>query len=242
MIKFKIEGREFEIREPKIKDYYKIEDLLALTDRIDTRMKIISHLAGCTEAMVRKMSANDLETLWNKVAAGPLNQESGKFENIISINGKEYGFLDVTKLNVGEMADMDTLRNHPNMSKQLHKMMAVLWRPVIEKEPKLKIEDHSSDGFEERAEEFLSNMPVQIVLRSVSFFFHIAKASFENMMDSLAVELTMEEKMKNLQKEAKEKTKKSQGNGLNFFTSWLVKTSSKLRKSQRSLLSQRSTT
>jgi hypothetical protein len=242
MIKFKIEGREFSILEPMIKDYYLIEDLLALTDRIDTKMKLISQLSGASETMVRKMSAEDLDSLWNKVAAGPLNAAAGKFESVIQINGKEYGFLSVGKLTVGEMADMDTLRNHPNMSKQLHKMMAVLWRPVVSKEPKLEIEEHSSDGFEDRAEEFLNNMQIQTVLRSINFFFHIAKASFENMMDSLAVELTMEEKMKNLQKEAKEKTKKSQGNGLNFFTSWLVKISSRLRKSQRSLLSQRSTT
>jgi hypothetical protein len=241
MIKFKIEEREFKIGEPKIKDYYKIEDLLTLAERMDSKLKIISQLSGANEALIRKMSAESIEKLWLEIAAGPLANGAGTFQHIIEINGKEYGFLDVTKLTVGEMADMDTLRNHVNSSKQLHKMMAVLWRPLIQKEPKMQIEEHTSDGFEARAEEFLHHMPIQTVLRSTSFFFHITKASFENMMDSLAADLKTEMKMENLQKEAKEKISLLQDNGQNSFTSWLVTIYLKLRKLRGSLSSQRLT-
>lgn len=239
MITFKIEGREFEINEPTIKDYYEIEDLLVLTDRVDSRVSIISQLSGASPDLLKKMSISELESIWAKVSNGPLSTGAGKFEHEIEIRGTRYKFLDMTKLTVGEMADMDTLRNHPNMSKQLHKMMAILWRPIGADG---NIVPHTSDGFEDRANEFLENMTIGVVLKSVNFFFHIARACFESTMASLEVELKMETKMSNLQQIAKEKTSKLQGNGHSSFTSLLTTTYLGLRKLRRSISSQRSTT
>jgi hypothetical protein len=237
MIKFKARGREYEIVGATIQDYYAIEDYLILSDRADSKMKIISQLSGATEGAVRELSMEELDRVWKLVENGPLSVNNTEFQREIEIDGTVYGFINLSKLTVGEMADMDTLRNHPNMSKQLHKMMAVLWRPVKDG----AIEPYTTEGFEERAQEFLNKMPISSVLRSISFFFHIARVSLESMMDSLVEETKMENLQERKRKE-NERTSRSREAGHSSSTSWLVTTYLRLRRSRNYLSSRPLTT
>lgn len=237
MIKFRVAGKAYTITEPTIEKYYQIQDLLLVSDLIDTRVKIISILSGASEENLRAWSNEELEKVWTEATYGPLANSAGSFEKTIKLGDQEFGFIDITKLTVGEMADMDTIRNHPQMDKQLHKMMAILWRPVIEKEPKLKIADHETEGFEERAQLFLEQMPIGDVLKSISFFFHIAKTSLESTMDSLVETLMEKPKMTN-RKTAVARIFKSQDNGLSSSTSLPEINSSMSTEPQNSVSSQ----
>jgi hypothetical protein len=189
MIKFKIGPVQYQIAEPTIKEYYKIQDLLIISEVLNNRIQVIATLSGAPEESVRKLSASDLHKIWMQVTDGPLSAKTEGFTPIIELDGVKYGLLDITKLTVGEMADMDTLRNHPQMSNQLHKMMAVLWRPLIQENPR-KIAEYSVEDFEDRSQLFLEKMPIKQVLGSISFFLRTVKTSSENMMDSLVESLT----------------------------------------------------
>jgi hypothetical protein len=189
MIKFKIGPVQYQIAEPTIQEYYKIQDLLIISEVLNNQIQVISILSGATEESVRTLSATELHKIWIEVTNGPLSSKAEGFTPIIELDGVKYGLLDITKLTVGEMADMDTLRNHPHMSGQLHKMMAILWRPLIQESPR-KIADYSVEYFEIRSKLFLEKMPIKQVLGSINFFLHTAKTSSDNMMGSLVESLT----------------------------------------------------
>jgi hypothetical protein len=122
-----------------------------------------------------------------EILQGPLDLsvKDRPFEKNFKIDEKLYAFLDMTKLTVGELSDMDTLRAMPSADKLLHKMMAILYRPAKVIAIDWIITDaYTLDGFEERAELFKEKMKVKTVLGAINFFFHITRYSFESMMDS----------------------------------------------------------
>lgn len=156
--------------------YYQIQGLLGLITQANNQLEIVSILADCPFDSLLRMNSSEFDELWNLCLQGPLNGSAEPFERIQIIDDKEYHFIDITKLTIGEYADMDVLNNHPNSIQQLHKMMAILWRPAGA---------HYSEGFEERAQLFLEKMPLSVVLQSSDFFLLTARTFLTDMLDSL---------------------------------------------------------
>jgi hypothetical protein len=187
MIKFKTPSGKWTVEIPTIQKYYEIQEWIALSDQTDIQIKLISVLSGAPEAEVRELESSEFIRIWNLAIVGPLSSlTETRFESRVMIEGVEYGFINIAKLSIGELADMDTLKAHPQVDRQLHKMMAVLYRPVVLD----VVEAYSSDGFTERAETFLHKMPVSNVIAAIDFFFHITKVCLNNMMDSLVPTMT----------------------------------------------------
>jgi hypothetical protein len=221
MIKFKTPGGQWSIDTPTIDKYYQIQELIILSDQPNTQVELISILSGAPIQEVRAIAESEFIQIWNKAALGPLSSlTQTKFENRITVDGKEYAFLNIAKLTIGELADMDTLKHNPQIDRQLHKMMAILYRPVIGDE----IEPHSADGFAERAELFLTKMPISNVVAAIDFFFHITKVSLSNTMDSL-VPLMMEMMQDLTETQMNELTLKLQEDGVDL-SSFLPETTS----------------
>jgi hypothetical protein len=124
---------------------------------------------------------------------------------------------------------MDTLKAHPQVDRQLHKMMAILYRPLTGD----SIEPHGADGFAERAELFLEKMPISHVVAAIDFFFHITKVCLDNMQDSLT--LLMTEMMKDLtETQMNELTLKLQEDGVDYSFFLPTTTSSRPTSAQGS--------
>ena len=213
MIKFKTKSGSWIIEIPTIQKYYDIQEWVLLSSQTDCQLKLISILSGAPEEELRDMDSTAFIKVWNAAAAGPLGSlMDTQFQKTITLNGVEYGFLNIGKLSIGELADMDTLRNHPQMDRQLHKMMAILYRPVTETG---ETEPHSAEGFMERAELFLNELPISNVVAAIDFFFHIIKVSLNSMMDSLVP--AMNEMIKDLtEEEMNAVTLKLQENGVDY--------------------------
>jgi hypothetical protein len=103
----------------------------------------------------------------------------------------------VKGLTVGEMADIDVLKNHPVLNFNLHKIMAILYRPLISKLP-FKIEPYSNETFEERAELFAEKMPVKVALNTAVFFLNILGSLKEVTKDFLDPKIPKAEKKKKI--------------------------------------------
>jgi hypothetical protein len=221
MIKFKTGSGQWSIDTPTIEEYYQIQELIILSDQPNTQVELISILSGAPVSEIRAMEESEFTKLWNKAALGPLSSlTQTKFETRITVDGEEYGFINLARLTIGELADMDTLKNNPQIDRQLHKMMAILYRPITED----GIEPHSADGFSERAELFLRRMPISNVVAAIDFFFHITKVSLNNTMDSL-VPLMMEMIEELTETQMKELTLKLQEDGVDL-SSFLPTTTS----------------
>jgi hypothetical protein len=103
-------------------------------------------------------------------------------------NGVEYGLEnDWSKLAWGAWVDFEVYSSE-NIYTNLHKIMAILYRPVITQDSKnlknYKITPYKSEEIDERAE-IMKNVPVQFWLGAAQFFFSIVKTYIENMQDSL---------------------------------------------------------
>lgn len=188
MIEFKLKGKTYKVEDPTIADYYKIQNYLILLDQVESRIKVVHLLSGAPEDQLREIPILHFDTLWLEIMEGPLDLsvEDKPFQKNFVIGTDFYHFIDLNELTIGETADMDTLRAHPQKDKQLHKMMAILYRPaVMITDNWVKIEEYKMEGFDARADLFLEKMPIRTVLGAINFFFHITRYSYGSMMDFL---------------------------------------------------------
>jgi hypothetical protein len=196
MIEFKINGEAYKIGDITIQQYYDIYTNLAKQGPT-TQLEILSVLSKCPIDTLKKLEQSQFTALWTELLNGPLNlHDDLPFHKHIAVNGKMYGFTDIKKLSIGELADMDVLRNDPRKEQLLHKMMAIVYRPALDiTDDWIIVKEYDPSTVEERAKEFL-DMPIAYVFGAMSFFLLIKSYSIEAIVDSLKTteEMTPEEK------------------------------------------------
>ena len=82
--------------------------------------------------LVRQLNIADVTIIMQKIKDVE-NKSATKFKNIITIEGKDYGFHpDLEELTLGEWADIETFIQK-DIQKHLPEICAILYRPVKEK-------------------------------------------------------------------------------------------------------------
>ena len=129
----------------------------------------ISLLSDIPRKLVKELSINDVSNILNRVAALQ-NKASSRLKRIIKVDDVEYGFHpDLSEITLGEYADIETYIQN-GMEKNLSKLMAVLYRPVVEKNGKYySIEKYNGSGVRMRSEKF-KKMKAADVNSSLVFF------------------------------------------------------------------------
>ena len=129
----------------------------------------ISLLSDIPRKLVKELSINDVSNILNRVAALQ-NKANSRLKRIIKVDDVEYGFHpDLSEITLGEYADIETYIQN-GMEKNLSKLMAVLYRPVVEKNGKYySIEEYNGSGVRMRAEKF-KKMKAADVNSSLVFF------------------------------------------------------------------------
>ena len=203
------------IKSISIRKFIEISDLIKDETTLEERIKVIQIVSDCTLEEIRLIPIDILNNIWEDFVKNCFDLGDGSVDNIITIDGKSYGLTNVKKLTVGEMADIDVLKNHPILNFNLHKIMAILYRPLISKLP-FKIDDYTSEGYEERAELFADKMPVKVALNTAVFFLNILGNLNGPIKDSL--ETTTKTPTK--KKATKDKTIKSHVVGTRLSIFW----------------------
>ena len=99
-------------------------------------------------------------------------QMKGKLKKVFEIDGIEYGFLpDLDEITLGEWADIEH-NIKDGLDKNIHKIMAVLFRPITSREDKMYSIEAYKDG-RERAEKFKKKMNAEQVQQSLVFFWNL---------------------------------------------------------------------
>jgi hypothetical protein len=142
------------------------------------------------------------------------------FKNRFNLNGTEYGFIpNLDDISQGEYMDLD---NYITDWKDLHRSMAVMYRPIITKlKDKYTIESYEGTNF--YAEKML-DAPLDVVLASRVFFYHLGN-------ELLKSTLTYLEENPQIQTILNKHNSENGGAGIHQFTHWLKEMSDDLMKS-----------
>lgn len=129
-----------------------------------------------------------------------------EFSNMFTLNGIEYGFIpNLDSITQGEWVDLVEYQSDINT---MHKLMAVLFRPVTKKDKLGNYSIEPYNGTKERAELF-KGMPLNIVNGALVFFLNLSKELKEAIQKSTRAELA---------KVAKQQTTLKNGDGTRLST------------------------
>jgi hypothetical protein len=129
---------------------------------------------------------------------------------IFKMGGIDYGFMPkLDDITLGEYIDLDnTLGDWETM----HKAMSVLYRPVkFQKGHRYQIEDYTGMENAER----MKNIPLDVVMGSLVFFWTLKNELLKNTLKYLSKEMT-----ENLTTQ-QQATLVENGDGINLSTDWL---------------------
>ena len=137
-------------------------------------LDLISTLSDMPKQLIKELSINDISLIMNKIAALQ-NKAESKLKSIIKVNDIEYGFHpNLEEITLGEYADLETYLKD-GIQNNLTKIMAVLYRPITEKDGNnYSIEAYGKSDLRMRAEK-LKKMKAADVNNSLVFFWIFVK-------------------------------------------------------------------
>ena len=107
-------------------------------------------------------------------------------KHIFRMDGIQYGFIpNLEDMTFGEYVDLDS---NISDSQEIHKAMAVLYRPI---EKKFKGQ-YTIKPYEAKEADFMRDMPMDVVFGSMIFFYHLGSDLSKVMMDYLQQEESRE--------------------------------------------------
>jgi hypothetical protein len=155
------------------------QEYLSLEGLTETELsfRMIEIFCKVTPEQVRLLKATDVQDIFSIISE--MFDSKPSLVNTFKMGGDEYGFItNLDDMSFGEYIDLDTfIGDWDNMEKA----MGVLYRPVLNRKGgRYVIED-----YEAKDTEHLKDMPLDAVLGSILFFYHLGNDLCKIMMNSL---------------------------------------------------------
>ena len=165
-------------------------------------VKMIEIFCGIRGDTIMKMKASSIRDITG-ILTDMFNQKPPLVREF-TMKGKEYGFIPkLENMTFGEYVDLDTYMGD---IENIHKAMAVLYRPItIKQNDKYLIEDYEGED-----NEIMLDMPMDAVLSSIIFFYNLGMDLSRAMLNSLH-----QEENKAL---VQQLTSEKNGDGINHFS------------------------
>ena len=134
----------------------------------------IAALSDIPKKLIDELALRDVAVMMSKISE--LQQEQGSsFKKIIEIEGKEYAFHpDLNEISLGEYADLETFIKN-DVEKSLPEVMAILYRPIVEKGENGVYTIEAYDGNIRIRAEQMKKMSAQQVQNALVFFYNLGK-------------------------------------------------------------------
>jgi len=169
-------------------------------------LNTITALSTMPKEIVKKLAIKDIAVIMGKIAELQ-DKQDGRLKQIVEVEGKEYGFHpSLDDITLGEYADIETFIKN-DIEKHLPELMAVLYRPIVEKKNKVYSIEAYDGNIGIRAETF-KKMSAEQVQSSLFFFYNFAKEL------SAILLLYLTEQSKELKKVLQQKVSQKSGVGL----------------------------
>ena len=160
-------------------EYLKLTEIKDLTET-QLSFKMIEIFCGVKAESVRHIKASDVTDIVNIIST--MFESKPSLVHTFKMGGVEYGFIpNLDEMSFGEYIDLDTsIGDWDNMEKA----MGVLYRPIeIRKGNRYTIKEYDAGDTEH-----LKDMPLDAVLGSILFFYHLGNELCQTMMNSLGQE------------------------------------------------------
>ena len=155
------------------------QEYLKLKNLTETQLsfKMIEIFCGVKAEHVRLLKASDVTDIVNIMSA--MFESKPSLVHSFKMDGVEYGFIpNLDEMSFGEYIDLDTsIGDWDNMNKA----MGVLYRPIeMRKGNRYTIKEYDAGDTEH-----LKDMPLDAVISSILFFYHLGNELCQTMMNSL---------------------------------------------------------
>lgn len=157
-VKIKKEGNTKEFNLIKTWSDVTLEKWVKLVDlhkgsRSNEALETITALSDIPKQLVNELGIKDVAIIMDKIAE--LQRKSdGRLRNVITVEGKDYGFhANLEDITLGEWADIETFIKL-GIEKQMPEIMAVLYRPIIERKNDKYVIEAYDGNITIRAEQF----------------------------------------------------------------------------------------
>jgi hypothetical protein len=170
-IKKKGKTKEFKIIESwqdvNLKSWLRLLDLQK-GSKSKEALETVATLSDIPKNLINELSIQDVALIMSKLTALQ-EKQSSLLKRIIVINGKEYGFHpNLEEITLGEYADIETFMKN-GLEKHLPELMAILYRPVVEKKNDVYTIEAYDGNIKIRAEE-MKKMSAEQVQAAMVFF------------------------------------------------------------------------
>lgn len=191
-----------------------------------TNLKALEIFCGLELKDSYKLPISHFDVVLEKIAAC-LNEETPLIKRfwLRGSNGIEVEFgmhPDLSNISFGEYVDLDS---YITDWKQMHKAMAVLFRPITAKKGELyEIEPYKSS---DKYADYMKYMPANVAIGALVFFYRLGRKLSDYMTDSLVEQASKEAGLRVVNKSSRKS-----GAGTNRFTRWLRETLQSSKKLQ----------
>jgi len=170
------------------------QQFLKLQDKADTLTeqgmaeRVISLFTGIKKQDVKKLVISDYESIMNQITEACSTE--AKFQQRFKLNGVEYGMIpNLNDISQGEYIDLTTLGSDMD---EMHKVMAILFRPVVKEDAFGNYSIEAYGDITERSKDMLE-CPMHIVNGSLVFFLNLLK-DLKSYMKKSIVEVAQKNK------------------------------------------------
>mgnify|MGYP003109847990 FL=1 len=173
-----------------LEKWLKLIDFNSLS-KADEAQQVISALSTIPKKLVNELSLKDVALMMEKLAELQAKKNSS-LKKIIKLEGVEYGFHpDLSEITLGEYADLETLIKL-GLEKHLPEIMAILFRPVVDKKNNVyTIEAY--DGKTKIRSEIMKKMSA-VQVETALVFFWILGSELSLILPSFLMQITKETK------------------------------------------------
>tara|TARA_R110001599_G_scaffold78371_2_gene213084 strand:+ start:293 stop:892 length:600 start_codon:yes stop_codon:yes gene_type:complete len=151
----------------------------------------IAAFSDIPKKLIKELALRDVAVIMSKISKLQANQDT-VLRKVVEIDGIEYGMHpDLSEITLGEYADLEVFIKE-GLEKNMPEIMAVLFRPIIERNGEVYVIEAYDGNIKIRAE-VMKKMSAEQVQNVLVFFYHFVTI-FMKIMPSFLTELNQEMK------------------------------------------------
>lgn len=188
MIKIELDERIIEV--PEELSIRKYETIRKNEIKYSNPIELLALYLDANTEEIAELPKDSVEFVETYISNRIISKDNVKLVETFTHNGIEYGLEnDWGNLTYGQWVDMEIFSQQDKIQDSIHILMAILYRPIIEKTKKgYKIEKYKSSTTLARAEQFF-DLPISYWFGVANFFLLISLESINHINNSLTTKM-----------------------------------------------------